>query len=401
MNLQQALQALYARGPRSIRLGTDQVVAACAKLGHPERSYRVVHIAGTNGKGSVCALTESMARAAGLRTGLYTSPHLARFSERIRVEGVELHEQALAKALSQALEAGPELSFFEVATVAAFVAFRDAGVELAVVEVGLGGRLDATNVVDAEVCAITSIGLDHQSYLGHTLEQIAEEKAGIVRSRVPCIVGALPERAAAVIQAHCAQRGATWLPAPPSSIAIDDAGIGGLFNTTNLDVAVRIGAALGLPQGAVERGARAARWPGRFERLEAGGPWLLDGAHNDDGAGRLVAELRHRAIAPAVLLFGAMADKPWEQMAGKLREPCMHAVYTHPPTATPQRPAAPAEALAERHQGRAFPAVDDAIREARALAGPQGIVLCAGSLYLVGDVRARLLGLACDPPIAM
>ena len=402
MLLPHALAALYARGPRGVRLGLENVQKACIKLGRPERAYRVVHVAGTNGKGSVCALTESMLRASGLRTGLFTSPHLARFAERIRVGGAELGDDALADAIAQALAAGPELSFFEAATVAAFVAFRDAGVEVAVVEVGLGGRLDASNVVQPELCAITSIGLDHQAYLGDTLAHIAREKAGILKEGAACILGGLPLEAADEIARVAAQVGAPCEPAPACGIALSEVGVGGVFGTTNLDVAVALAERLGVQAAQVREGARNAQWPGRFETVQTvDGPWLFDGAHNAEGAARLSAELKHRALRPDVLLFGAMADKSWREMAGGLRAECTHAVYTAPPAANAARGPAQVAELAALFGGVTEPGVEQAMVHARALAGPEGLVLCAGSLYLVGEVRARVLGLPRDPPIAL
>lgn len=398
MRLEEALKALYARGPRGIRLGIESVDEVCAALWRPERSYRVVHVAGTNGKGSVCALTESMAREAGLKTGLFTSPHLARFSERIRVNGEELADWALADAIAEALAAGPKLSFFEASTVAAFVAFRNAGVDLAVIEVGLGGRLDASNVVQPEVSAITSIGLDHVEFLGDSLAKIAFEKAGIMRAGVPCIVGKLPDEARAMIETQASARATPLVHAPPCSLSFDDVGVRGLRGTTNLDVAVAIARTLQLPDESVVRGAKNARWPGRFEYVDADdGRWLFDGAHNFDGAARLAEELDARSESPAVLLFGAMADKPAVQMASLLRTRCINAVYTEPLGRAPIK----AAVLAEAADGYAESDVRAAISRARQLAGPEGLVLCAGSLYLVGDVRSKVLGLPQDPPIAM
>ncbi|HEY8079779.1 MAG TPA: Mur ligase family protein, partial [Labilithrix sp.] len=176
-DLASALTALYARVPLGMRLGLDAMHASCTHMRHPERAFEVVHVAGTNGKGSTSAMVEAIARAAGRRTGLYTSPHLCRFAERIRIDGEPIDDDALAATLSRAL-GEEDLSFFETATLAAFLAFRERRVELAVVEVGIGGRLDATNVIPPPRCAaITRVALDHMDKLGDTLEAIAREKA--------------------------------------------------------------------------------------------------------------------------------------------------------------------------------------------------------------------------------
>ncbi|HRG99791.1 MAG TPA: hypothetical protein PLR99_26275, partial [Polyangiaceae bacterium] len=209
--LSDALRELYTRVPFGVRLGTEAMAEACARAGNPERAFASVHIAGTNGKGSVSALTEGAARASGLRTGLYTSPHLARFAERVRVSGEVLADEALAEALAEALRLGPDLTFFEVATLAAFLAFRRAGVELAVLEVGLGGRHDATNVVappGVRLTAITRIALDHTDRLGPDLPSIAREKAGIAKAGVPLVVGPVPPAVRDAIAEVARARGA-------------------------------------------------------------------------------------------------------------------------------------------------------------------------------------------------
>ncbi len=189
--LEHALALLYARIPLGMRLGLDPMLEACARSGHPERAFAAVHVAGTNGKGSVCAMVEAIARAEGYKTGLYTSPHLSRFAERIRLDGEPLSDDALASVLDRALRAGADLSFFEAATLAAFLAFRDARVDIAIVEVGIGGRLDATNVIPKpRAAAITRIALDHTDRLGSTLVEIAREKAGIAKPGLEIALGA-------------------------------------------------------------------------------------------------------------------------------------------------------------------------------------------------------------------
>ena len=176
-DLKATLERLYALVPRGQKLGLERMEAACAQFGNPERSFEAVHVAGTNGKGTVSAFVASMARAAGKRAGLYTSPHLSRFAERIQVDGAPIEDAALVRLLERVLETAPELTFFEVATLTAFLAFQEAGVELAVLEVGLGGRLDATNVIPApRVAAITRVAFDHMQELGDTLAKIAFEK---------------------------------------------------------------------------------------------------------------------------------------------------------------------------------------------------------------------------------
>ncbi|MBX3210150.1 MAG: bifunctional folylpolyglutamate synthase/dihydrofolate synthase [Labilithrix sp.] len=383
-----------------MRLGLEPMRAACARAGHPERAFEVVHVAGTNGKGSTCAMVEAMARASGRRTGLYTSPHLVRFAERIRVDAEPVPDDTLTSALEEALHVGSELSFFETATFAALLAFRAAAVELAVLEVGLGGRLDATNVVPApKVTAVTGIALDHQEMLGDTLDAIAREKAAIAKPGVPMVLGAMPDEARAAALEVAIAAGARVVDAASLSPDVT-VGLAGAHQRENARVAWTIGAELGLSDDARRRGLAEARWPGRLERVGVGegelaGPWLLDGAHNPDGARALVSALA--GVDVGAVVFGALEDKAWREMlgviAGGVAAP---RVYVAPAGRAP----AGLEALRGIAEGRAAASVAEALRAARAAAGRRGVVVC-GSLYLVGEARAALLGLARDPAVAL
>ena len=397
--LAEALAALHERVPLGMRLGLDPMRAACARAGHPERAFEIVHVAGTNGKGSTCAMVDAMARAAGRRTGLYTSPHLVRFAERIRVDGEPIGDSALAAALEEALEVGGDLSFFEVATFAALLAFREAAVELAVLEVGLGGRLDATNVVTPRVTAITGIALDHQDMLGVTLDAIAREKAAIAKPGVPMVLGALPEEARAAAVAVAIANGARLVDALPLPA---DARVGllGPHQRDNARVAWTVGAELGLADDARARGLMDARWPGRLERVEVrgadlAGPWLLDGAHNPDGARALVRAVEGEDVGAVV--FGALEDKAWREMLGVVAAGIdAPRVYVAPAG----RAAADLAELRGIADGSVASAVAEALRAARRTAGARSVVVC-GSLYLVGEARAGLLGLMRDPTVAL
>ncbi len=383
---------LYARSPRGIRLGVETMQSALSRAGHPERGLRVVHVAGTNGKGSTCAMLESALVAAGVRVGLYTSPHLVRFAERIRVNGVALDDAALDDALHFALEHGPELSFFEAATLCAFHAFQSADVDVAILEVGLGGRFDATNVDTRKIaCAITSIGLDHEEFLGADLASIAGEKAGVLRKGVPCVLGALPAEARTRIDAIAAELGTPLHDAPPYS---GELALRGPHQRGNAGVAAALAALIGIPPEVAARGIAMATWPGRYERI---GNVLLDGAHNPDGIAALAAALHADGCMPAALVFGAVSDKPAFEMLDALRPLVRDCVYVAPGGKAPFDPSA----LAARHPGVVAGCVAEALQRARALAGPSATVLVAGSLYLVGEARALLLGLRSDPRIAM
>ncbi len=412
-----------------------------AALGHPERRFPSVHIAGTNGKGSTAATLESILRAAGHRTGLYTSPHLIRVNERIRVAGDEIADADFAtvyarvEEVAQKLVAAGELPwhpcFVGLLTALAFEHFAAAGVELAVLEVGMGGRLDATNVVEPRVSVITDIALDHQKFLGATLTEIAREKAGIIRPGG--VVVTLPQHPEAndVLGNTMLERGARAVSAveyvPPVSPGFDlhsERSEESLpfENRYRLDVmrdeitiasplpgrhqlrntALAIAAAVELnAQGfkvtasAVADGIRATRWPGRLQIIPAtkdAPEFLLDAAHNPAGAWALRAALSERYEGrPFTLVFGAMRDKALAEMAEILFPLAEHVIATQP--ANP-RSASPQEirAAAARSGAQVLvePAVTAALTRARSLAGERGIVVICGSIYLIGEALGCL-----------
>ncbi|BDG08097.1 bifunctional folylpolyglutamate synthase/dihydrofolate synthase [Anaeromyxobacter paludicola] len=389
--------------PLAIRLGLGRMERAVAALGHPERAFPVLHVAGTNGKGSTCAMSAEALRRAGHLVGLYTSPHLVRFGERIQVDGQLISDEELGRAVAAVRAACPwhdagseddRLTFFEFATLLAFVHFAERRVDVAVVEVGLGGRFDATNVVRPAVTAVSRIGLDHEELLGGTLSAIAGEKAGIFKPGVPAVVAAAqPPEAMARLRSEAASRGA------PFHVAAE--GWDGLValrgphqsgNAALAAAALRLLAAGGVavPEEAITAGIATARWPGRLE--EVGGV-LLDGAHNPDGAAALAAALRALHPGRAVeLVFGVLADKDHRRILAALA-PLARGLHLVAPASPRARPPEDYATLA-----RAFgPRVDvhascrEALDCARAAAADGALVCAAGSLYLVGEAR-QLLG---------
>jgi dihydrofolate synthase/folylpolyglutamate synthase len=423
------IEELYARAGRGAELGLERMRNCLALLGDPHEELAVVHVAGTNGKGSTCAMLEAIAGAAGLRSGLYTSPHLVRLAERIRIGGEPISDAALDRALRRVLDpALPRATFFEAMTLCGFVAMREADVDVAIVEVGLGGRLDATNVVDAPLAtAITSIGLDHTELLGTDLGGIAREKAAITRPGVPLVVGRVPEEArAAIAEVEAAPRwivgqGVGFEPVslralgsgvevttPLGTIRCPSVALGGAHQRDNAAVAIALAqlASRRLPAlGTVEamaRGLAEVRWPGRLERVRKDGvEVVLDCAHNEEGARALAAALADLDPARTTLVFGAMADKAWPEMLGLLAPLASRRVYCEPPIAMAGRRAAPLEALAAAHAGRVEPRVGDAL--ARALEGRTAgdTVVVTGSIFVVGATRAWLLGLDADAPVPL
>jgi dihydrofolate synthase/folylpolyglutamate synthase len=393
--LSDALARLYARIHKGIRLGLDPMRAACEASDHPQSSFLAVHVAGTNGKGSVCAMVEAIVRAQGRRTGLYTSPHLCRFAERIQIDGAPIADDALASVLDRAMEAGPELSFFETATLAAFLAFRDARVEVGVVEVGLGGRLDATNVLPApRAAAITRIALDHTDRLGTTLVEIAREKAGIAKGGMDIVLGDMPPDVRAAIDEAALMNGATTSTA--EDVRLPRVALKGEHQAGNARIAVRLATRIGASTGAIEEGLAGVRWPARLERI---GTVLLDAAHNPDGAASLARYVKTLDLPPAkvCLVFGTLADKDWGAMLDSLAPLADSRIYVAPSGTS--RPALEPSVAASRHRGEEAASIEEALAKARAPSPT--LVVVAGSLVLVGGARAQLLGLPIDPPAAM
>ncbi|HEY2955075.1 MAG TPA: Mur ligase family protein [Candidatus Eisenbacteria bacterium] len=420
--LQHALEALYGLERRKDKPDLEGTRALLGALGAPEKRFRSVHVAGTNGKGTVCALIERVLRAAGVRTGLFTSPHLVDFRERIRVSGRWAEESWLEARLAriQALPEGRDRTFFEVCTALAFDTLAERGVEWAVVEVGLGGRLDCTNVLDPEVCAITSVGLDHTEILGNTIDEIAAEKAGIVKPGVPVVAGAgLDPRARAVIERIAAGCGAPLLEAPrvelaggagPLSARVPDTPWGALsleaphlcggYQAANLGAALGALAALAragvpIPAEAVVRGVREARWPGRFERCPAESRLWWDGAHNPPGVEALARAWRETLPAPQAIVLAVSRDKDLTAMLATLAglAPFATLFATRSRSERALEPAdLAAAAAAAGFEARREADVAGACRAALAHAGPRGLVLLTGSLFAVGEAMEAFGG---------
>jgi dihydrofolate synthase/folylpolyglutamate synthase len=345
-------------------------------------------------------MAEAILRAAGVRTGLYTSPHLCRFTERIQVAGAEADGDRLA-ALDARVEAtGVPLTYFEIATVLAFLYLAEQQVEIAVLETGLGGRLDAVTTCEPAATAVTSIALDHREYLGETLAEIAREKAGIIKPGVPHLLGLIPAEAEAEMARAAAAAGAPVLrygrdfvaPAAPVALAGEHQRVNAAVAVALVETAAR---RLGrpLPAGAVASGLAAARWPGRLERI---GDVLLDCAHNVEAAQALAAALA-REPAPPVLVVSLVRDKDAAGVLAALAPRCAAVVATR--SANPRAlPPDDLAAIARAHASmvRAAPDAAAALAEARRLAAG-GPVVVAGSIFLVGEVRAQLLGEPVDP----
>ncbi|MGE5344670.1 MAG: bifunctional folylpolyglutamate synthase/dihydrofolate synthase [Acidithiobacillales bacterium] len=386
---------LDALGPQRMRPGLRRTRALLDALGSPDSCLRSVLVAGTNGKGSAAAALSALLHAAGVRTGLFTSPHLVRVTERIRIGEADVPESLLADALSLVAalsgpgERGP--TYFEALTVAALELFRRARLEVAVLEVGIGGRLDATNVVMPELSVVTNVGADHLELLGPTLADVAREKAGIFRQGRPALVGSAgsaPE-AMAVLRAEAARTGALLREVPPSGRWDGVFPLAGVHQRGNVALAVAAARALApLDEKKVAEGLARTRWPGRLQRIERPGrrPLILDGAHNPDGAEALARWLDAEGLSGRVdLLFGVMRDKDLTGIFAPLGARARLVVFAAPPS-----PRAAAPETLRAHLGREDAQVATSVAEALLLLGGAAPgappVLVAGSLYLVGEV---------------
>lgn len=395
----------------------ERVAAALRRLGDPHRRFAVLHVAGTNGKGSVAAMLHAVLGAAGYRAGLYTSPHLVELTERIRAGDEEIGRGdvvALAREVGAvAASADIALTFFELLTVMAFVHFARKGVDAAVVEAGLGGRLDATNVVDPVAAVVTTVGRDHTQWLGETTAAIAAEKAGIAKAGRPLVIGPAGDEAAAVLHQVAAERGAPVIAAGrdyavgESMGGIDFDGLGwslrgvavglrGAYQRTNAGTAVAALAAarreLPVTETAVRRGLGSVVWPGRLEVVGSAPLVILDGAHNPDGAEALAAELPEMLWGRRLhLLFAVMRDKEWWPMVERLGPWCASVVVTEAWPARAARAAEVAEAFRVFCPAAAEPDCRRAWEMVVARARLDDAILVAGSLFLVGAVRALAL----------
>ncbi len=398
---QRGLDWLEALGPQKIRPGLSRTLALLEALGRPDRAFRSLLVGGTNGKGSTAATASALLTAAGVPVGLYTSPHLVSVTERVRVSDVDVSEEELSSALIEVAAVagqGDEApTYFEALTVAAFVVFRRAGTRVAVVEVGIGGLLDATNVLDAEVAIVTNVGADHLETLGPALSDVARQKAGIFRPGAAALTAAEGEplevlhEEAGRLGTRLFDVGAARVPGAAAEPLDDVIALPGAHQRVN--AALAVGAAFGLARLSPEI-VRAAlprvRWRGRLETLLRPGrrTLLLDGAHNPHGIEALAAHLDRTGLSGRVdLVFGGLADKDLAAMLAPLVPRAARIVFTRPPSPRAEDPAR----LAARFPGSS--AVDSPEEAVRALDGGPGEppLLVAGSLYLVGEVL-RLFG---------
>lgn len=404
---EQVASALLSLDPERIVPGLERTREALRRLGDPHVGRtRWCIIAGTNGKGSTAAFLDAICRADGRRTALYTSPHLERVTERMRFGGAEIGEEDFARLGERVLEVvagGVPLSFFEALTVTAFLWFAEVEPEIGVLEVGLGGRWDATNVVDPALSVLTTVGLDHTEWLGNDLWSIAREKAGVVRGG-GVVVSGLPDALHPVVEAAVAGGRVVRIGRDVEGslcggrfsyrglgAGIDDVllGIGGHWQRHNATLAAAAAELLGAGGEAIARGLEDARWPGRYERIPGAPAIILDGAHNEQGARALAQTLAEDRLGRVILVAACRQDKDAGAILGALWPHVWAAVLTRVPGPKARQPQELAALAPGPLPGGVVEALDAeaALEGARALASPEDTILIAGSLYLVGALR--------------
>lgn len=433
MDYRQALNYIENTGKFGSRLGLENVSRLLDILGNPHRDLRIIHVAGTNGKGSTCSFINSMLIYQGYNVGLYTSPYLEEFNERIKINNVNISDEDLAQSVSRVSDAIGQMieegcdhpTEFEIITACAFLYFRDRDVDFAVIEVGLGGRLDATNVCIPLVSAITSISMDHTEYLGDTLARIAFEKGGIIKNKRPVVLYQQSDEVESVISSICSERDSElfitendkieYISEGMSSQSVNlevmghfysgiEISLPGRHQARNLAVALSVLRLLEISSDisqvdteALYRSIRETRWPGRMEVIKTEPLTIIDGAHNPDGAAILSESVDRYLVGKKInLVFGMLRDKDILSVAKMLAVRANRIIITEPES---PRAASSAEVhgiILEALRGEdvpditEIPDIEEAVRRAQSMAGDGEAVIYAGSLYMIGRVRSLL-----------
>lgn len=433
MDYRQALNYIENTGKFGSRLGLENVSRLLDILGNPHRDLRIIHVAGTNGKGSTCSFINSMLIYQGYNVGLYTSPYLEEFNERIKINNVNISDEDLAQSVSRVSDAIGQMieegcdhpTEFEIITACAFLYFRDRDVDFAVIEVGLGGRLDATNVCIPLVSAITSISMDHTEYLGDTLARIAFEKGGIIKNKRPVVLYQQSDEVESVISSICSERDSElfitendkieYISEGMSSQSVNlevmghfysgiEISLPGRHQARNLAVALSVLRLLEISSDisqvdteALYRSIRETRWPGRMEVIKTEPLTIIDGAHNPDGAAILSESVDRYLVGKKInLVFGMLRDKDILSVAKMLAVRADRIIITEPES---PRAASSAEVhgiILEALRGEdvpditEIPDIEEAVRHAQSMAGDGEAVIYAGSLYMIGRVRSLL-----------
>lgn len=426
------LEEMFGLRRFGIKLGLDIIDAMLEALGRPEQKFACIHVAGTNGKGSIASAMAAILQSAGFRVGLYTSPHLVRFNERICVNNEYISDKGVVEAWQAARAAAPkerEATFFEYTTAMALYAFAKQGVDWAVIETGMGGRMDATNILKPRLCIISNISVEHRFYLGNTIAEITGEKAGIIKPDTPVITGVHQKSAVKVIEKTAAQNNAPlFLKGRDFSVrrsrktknqdfgftysGMDHkwsdmrSSLRGIHQLDNAALVlagceVLIGQGMDLELRHIKKGLADVKWPGRLEMLETKPPIILDGAHNLIAARRLASFLSDSAADKKItLVIGILDDKPYQAMLNTLVPLCSRVIVTRPVIDRSLAPGVLARAVRQMtDQVEIIESVKDALAHAIATTQDKELICIAGSLYVVGEAKAALQGAAAPEPV--
>ncbi|ACM20225.1 folylpolyglutamate synthetase [Geotalea daltonii FRC-32] len=421
MTYQEILNHIYSLGRFGIRPGLDRITALLQALDNPQSTFKSVHVAGTNGKGSTSCFMASMLAEGGYRVGLFTSPHLISFTERIRINGMEIFEEDVVRLGQRVLSAAPaETTFFEMVTAMACLHFAEQKVDLAVMEAGMGGSFDATNALDGILSVITPISIDHSEYLGSSIAAIAREKAGIIKAGRPVVISSQEPDARGELEMRCRELDsplyccgrdfdAEWLENGLSykggaiSLAGLRPGLCGSYQKFNAAVALAAVEALGqagfsMAMTAMSAGIEVAKWPGRMEMLNTSPRILLDGAHNPAGSAALAGALSEIPRRRLLLIVGVMGDKDLGGILGPIL-PFADEVFAVAPLLPRALPAAELAEFCRRQGLMAHDAgsVTAGLAAARSRAGADDLILVCGSLFTVGEARATLFSRQYEP----
>jgi dihydrofolate synthase/folylpolyglutamate synthase len=415
MNYRETLADIFSRGRFGVRPGLERIAGMLDSLGNPQAKLRIIQIAGTNGKGSTGAFLSAVLTAAGVKTAFFSSPHLVNFTERFRLDGVEMAEATLAGYMERVMSIiPPEATFFEIVTAIGFLGFCEEGADVAIMEAGMGGEWDATNVAQSILSIIAPISFDHCEYLGDTLPAIAAEKAGIIKPGRPVVIARQEPEVLAILLEKAAELDATpvvWGDDYTARWVSDElcfSGLGkdlfcrpalkGRFQAGNAAAAIAAARVLArqvntINDAVIARGLASASWPGRMEFFPGSPSLLLDGAHNPAGAAALAESLAEFRFSRLLLVVGIMADKAWQEVLTPLLS---HAsmVCAVSPALDRALPAQELVNFCSRHKVKAVAGgnVKTGLEMAKALAAPDDMILVCGSLFTVGEARAIITG---------
>jgi dihydrofolate synthase / folylpolyglutamate synthase len=381
MDYEETIEYLYSRGFFAVKFGLDGITDLVSKFNNPQNDYRTVHIAGTNGKGSVTSFISSILKQSNYKVGTYTSPHLVDFRERIKINDEMISKKDLVKIVAEIKPYIKKQTFFEIITAVAIIYFSQKGVDIAVIEVGMGGRLDATNIINPEVCVITNISVEHTAHLGNTIEKISYEKCGIIKQNVP-VVTSPNGKAFEIIKKICQEKSSELVVIKKNTLEIS---MGGSFQQENAMLAldtinVLVKQGLNVDKKSIKKGIKIAKWPGRMDFVQDN--ILFDCAHNPDGAKTLIKELKLLGYCDVVMIIGIMKDKEIKKMVSEFEKVSNDIILCKPNIERAASPVEISKYLTKKYT--IIPNIKKALSYATQIADDRLIVL-TGSIFTVGE----------------